>query len=155
MTTIAFDGQYLAADKRSTLCGTRSRVTKIRRGKDGTLVGVAGTSALAEDIFAWLLDGAERPPEQSENGFCSVIEITPEGRIFKHERVGRYEIEDGFFAIGSGAAFALASMACGRSAIEAVEVATMFDTATGDGINAYELGNPRFKYSSTPRRKKV
>ena len=48
-------------------------------------------------------------------------------------------MEGPFCAIGSGRDFALAAMALGHSAIEAVTVAGRFDTASGNGFDALPL----------------
>lgn len=140
MTTIAWDGTTLAGDKRATFGSIRTTVTKIRRGPKGNLVGISGTFSLSEPIFDWLLHGAERPEAQGEkNDFCGIIEITPDGRCFKHERHGCFRIEDPFFAVGTGSDFAIAAMALGHSAAEAVALAARFDTNTGDGIDTLGL----------------
>jgi 20S proteasome alpha/beta subunit len=140
MTTIAWDGVTLASDKRANLDGSRLTVTKIRRGRSGNLVGVSGTFALAEDVFAWLCNGGLRPIGQAtDRVWCPTIEITKDGQIYRHEQWGRFLIEDRFYAVGSGADFARAAMALGKTAVEAVELASRFDTSTGDGIDLLAL----------------
>lgn len=137
MTTVAWDGRTLAADKRATVSGIRSTVTKVARGPNGNMVGLAGTLALFEDVIAWLCHGGERPESQDDkHEWCSVLEIDPQGRCWKHERSGRYLIEDRMAAIGTGGDFALAAMALGKTAAEAVQLASRFDTRTGDGVDA-------------------
>jgi hypothetical protein len=140
VTTIAWDGEAMAADKRANVSGSRITVSKIRRGRDGNLVGIAGSMALFEDIFAWLCEGEKRPEAQGEKGdWCEVLEVTAEGRVFRHERLGRFEVQDKQYAVGSGSDFARAAMACGMSAAEAVKLAARFDTATGDGVESMPL----------------
>jgi hypothetical protein len=140
MTTIAWDGTTLAGDKRATAGTVHHTITKVRRGETGNLVGYAGNCALGEQVFAWLCEGGERPDGQfDKNDFCQVIEITPEGHCLKHERYGSFRIEDPFFAVGSGADFALMAMACGKTAVEAVQLTGRFDTNTGNGIDVLTL----------------
>ena len=140
MTTIAWDGHTLAADKRVTVSGVRSTVTKIARGRKGNLVGCAGTAALFEGVMEAVLNGTPMPEGQHERSdWCSVLEITPDGECWKHERHGRYRIEDGFAAIGTGSDFALAAMHLGKSAADAVMVAARFDTRTGDGVDTLTI----------------
>lgn len=141
---MAWDGKTLAADKRATIGGVRTTVTKIRRGKAGNLVGVSGSAAMIESIFAWLCDGAHKPEGQDDRSdWCGIIEIDPQGRCYKHERWGRFLVEAPFFAVGSGADFALMAMELGRGAAEAVELTARFDTGTGDGVDLLELEAPR------------
>lgn len=133
----------MASDKRANLSGVRMTVTKIRRGEAGNLVGVAGTAALTEDIFHWLCEGGERPEGQGEKSdWCAILEITPEGVIYRHERLGRIRVEDAQYAVGSGADFARAAMAMGATAAEAIKLASKFDTATGDGVDVLHLNPP-------------
>lgn len=143
MTTIAWDGATMAADKRANIGGVRLTITKIRRGRDGNLVGIAGAAALFEELFAWLCDGAPRPDAQSEKGdWAEVLEVDPEGRVWRHERLGRFLVEDRCYAIGSGGAVARAAMELGCDAAAAVRMAARFDTSTGDGIDAMPLHGP-------------
>jgi hypothetical protein len=140
MTTIAWDGEVMAADKRANVAGSRITVTKIRRGRGGNLVGIAGNVSLFEDIFGWLCDGEKRPDAQGEKGdWCEVLEVTADREVFRHERLGRFQIEDKQYAIGSGGDFARSAMACGLSAVDAVRMASRFDTATGDGVTSLPL----------------
>ena len=157
MTTVAWDGKTLAADKRATIGGTRTTITKLRRGKGGNLVGVSGTASLMEAIFAWLCDGGKKPEAQEDRSdWCGVIEIDPDGRCFKHERWGKFQIEAPYFAVGSGSDLALAAMSLGCDAAKAVEVASQFDTASGDGVDALHLAAAKpAKPAKAPRRATV
>lgn len=140
MTTVAWDGTTLAADRRCTIDGVRSSFSKVRRGRSGNLVGAAGPAALVEAVLDWLCDGAPRPESQSDPAdFCDVLEIGPDGACYRHERLGRIRLLDAFAAIGSGKDFAVTAMHLGRDAAEAVEIASLFDTATGDGVEALRL----------------
>lgn len=114
----------------------RTVVTKVRRGPKGNLVGVCGMAAMIEDIFAWLCDGAERPAGMATDDACGVIEISPDGACWKHEQHGRFRVEAPFFAVGSGADFALMAMELGKGAAEAVSLSARFDTGTGDGVDS-------------------
>lgn len=49
------------------------------------------------------------------------------------------EIEDKFFASGSGRDFAMAAMHLGLNAVEAVKVACLFDVNCGNGIDQLEI----------------
>lgn len=141
MTTIAWDGKVLAADKRMVHAGLYATVTKIRR-IGGLLVAAAGDFDSAQEMFAWIEAGrvpADFPSIQKESDRYVGILIIEGGKVFKYERSAiPFEIEEPYFAIGSGRDFALAAMACGRTAVEAVEVAALFDVGTGNGVDWME-----------------
>lgn len=142
MTVIAWDGKTLAADRRVEHGGVISVSTKIRR--IGTLlVGVSGNFSAGLAMFDWIEKG-RKPEDYPEvqkkyddySCGCLVIE---NGRIFKYES-GPFplEFEQTFFAIGSGREFATAAMYCGKTAREAVEIASLFDSGCGNGVDVLE-----------------
>lgn len=141
MTVIAWDGKTLAADKRACNGTLRSVTTKIRRvGKD--LVGYTGDASEGEELLAWFRFGAD--PEKfpahlrsDSQHWARLVVVTPKREVLVFER-GPHPVvfEDRFFAAGSGRDFALAAMHLGKSATEAVEVASVFDTSCGDGMDA-------------------
>ncbi|OBR52335.1 hypothetical protein A6456_10570 [Paraburkholderia tropica] len=50
-----------------------------------------------------------------------------------------FQMEDPFHAIGSGRDFAMAAMWLGKTAVQAVHVASQFCSGCGMGIDALEL----------------
>ena len=66
--------------------------------------------------------------------------IGPDKSIRKWER-SPYPLKfhDEQFAIGSGRDFALAAMYLGKTAAQAVEVACVFDSGCGNGVDAMAL----------------
>ena len=139
MTTIAWDGSTLAGDRRGNSCGLAYEVTKVRRTADGRLLGFTGEIGLGTLMLDWLDKGGTRPAAQDSDRWVTVLEIDPDGTCWCHGRDTRWKVEQPFFAIGSGRDFALAAMALGRGAAEAVEVAARFDTGTGNGVDALTL----------------
>jgi hypothetical protein len=139
MTTIAWDGTTLAADKRATTSGMIFTVTKIFRVR-GCLVGAAGDFDRIMESIAWFAAGADPaklpPHHRSNDDFVGLLVIWPNGLIEKYERGPvPYKIESPFFAIGSGRDFAMAAMHMGRNSVEAVEVALALDSGSGNGID--------------------
>lgn len=139
MTVIVWDGKSLAADRRAEAGGVISTITKIRR-IDGLLVGVAGNLCAGLLMFDWIAKG--RKPEdypevqkKYDDGSCGCLVIEG-GRVFKYESGPiPLEFEQSFFAIGSGREFAIAAIHCGKTAREAVEIASLFDTGCGNGVD--------------------
>jgi len=143
MTTIAWDGKTLAADKRATHGGLIFTVTKIFRIR-GYLVGASGDFDRIMETIAWFSDGADPakvpPHSRSNDEYVGMLVIGPGGLIEKYERGPLpYRIESKLHAIGSGRDFAMAAMYLGKTAIEAVEVATALDTGTGNGVDTLML----------------
>ena len=146
MTVIAWDGKTLAADKRASSDGLILTVTKIRRVK-GLLVGVAGNMSSGVAMMNWLAGRRKTFPtcQSSQEDWAQVLVIDGT-RILTFEQTPiPVEFEDRFFAIGSGRAYALAAMHCGRSAREAIEIACQYDNGCGNGVDTLTLIKPRGK----------
>ncbi len=149
MTTIAWDGRTLAGDRRGNAAGMAYEVCKLRRTGDGRLLGFSGDIGVGMLMLDWLDRGGARPPQQDTERWATVLEITPDGACWCHGRDARWRIEQPFFAIGSGRDFALAAMALGRTAAEAVDLAARFDTGTGNGVDALALeGAPALRVAA-------
>lgn len=113
-------------------------VSKFRRVGKG-IVGAAGDW---DDILKFWEFIEGKPPKESglnDDSELEGIELHPDG-IFMYAASGkRYRIKDEFFAIGSGAPYAIGAMAMGASPEEAVALASRFDPATGGEIEVIPL----------------
>lgn len=145
MTTIAWDGVSLAADKMSNSQGTISTVTKIWRISNH-LIGGSGNFSSIMSLRNWFSNGCikdEWPECQKDKDRCStLLVITPDGKIqlYDHDPYP-CEIEDVFHAIGGGRDFAMGAMEMGASAHQAVMAASRWDTGTGNGVDVLSLRN--------------
>lgn len=142
MTTIAWDGKTLAADKRSS-CGTLIvTTTKIRR-VGAALVGWTGDQDAGELMAKWFADGADPakwPEHQKDKEMWSrLIVVDASGARFYERLPVAIAVEDRFAAWGSGRDFAYAAMYLGESARKAVEIACVFDSGSGNGIDELSL----------------
>jgi ATP-dependent protease HslVU (ClpYQ) peptidase subunit len=95
-------------------------------------------------MIAWFQAGEKAedfPKEQRDkDDWAPLLVIRENGKIHKYERTPYpLKYQDKQFAIGSGRDFALAAMACGKTASEAVEVASMFDSNCGNGVDTLRL----------------
>lgn len=143
MTTVAWDGKTLAADKLATSSGMRITVTKLFRAR-GCLVAAAGDLDRINESVAWFAAGADpknMPPyARDNNDYVGMLVIEKDGSILKYERSAvPFKIESPFMAIGSGRDYAMAAMHLGKSASEAVAVAIALDCNSGNGIDTMEL----------------
>ncbi len=142
MTTIAWDGMTLAADRQATVGNAVFMVNKLHR-HGGVMLAYCGDSDSGEEMLAWFKAGAKPedfPSNQRDNDRFAPLVAISAGEILRFERTPhpvRYPPQK--FAMGSGRDFALAAMHCGKSAAEAVEVAALFDPGTGFGVDTMEL----------------
>lgn len=144
MTTIAWDGTRLAADKRSTNSGLHRAVTKIRC-IHGNFYAGAGSFSEINELMAWVEAGCNPDTfpavQRDPTRYNPMMFVTPEKKVYLYEMTPYpIHIENKQYAIGSGRDYALAAMACGRDAIEAVHLAAMFDINTGNGVDHMEFG---------------
>lgn len=143
MTVIAWDGKFLAADKRAYDNGTVFTTTKILRVK-GHLIGSTGDNDSGIALKEWFKNGADpdKWPEcqKDKDRYCRFIVITPTGKIMDYCREPFPTIiEDEFYAWGSGGDSALGAMAMGASARKAVEIACNHESGCGNGITVLRL----------------
>ena len=146
MTTIAWDGYRLSADKRSNAGNMMNTVTKVRKltagPHAGGLVGGSGDMTTVMEMFAWLEAGAvpEKLPEAQKKDFAEMIVVTREKKVLVYENSAYpIHIENTQYAGGSGRAYALAGMKMGLPAPAAVALASEFDPGTGNGIDTLSL----------------
>lgn len=143
MTIIAWDGKTLAADKLASYGSMARTTTKIFRIRD-CLVGYSGDQTFGEQMLAWFKRG-ENPDDfpasqRDKDDWISLLVIRPGGAIHIYERTPYpLSFEDIQYAIGSGREFAIAAMYCGKSAVDAVLIASMLDTGCGQGVDELTL----------------
>jgi hypothetical protein len=142
VTTIAWDGKTLAADRLCSSNGVRRTFCKIH---DCGAYYYAGAGAL-EDVIRiaeWIRGGAkaEDRPDLDEGGGWGLAIDRPTGHVFHvtGKRVVLARFLDAHHAEGSGRDFALSAMALGMSAVDAVKHAARFDIGTGDDVDSVEL----------------
>lgn len=140
MTTVAWDGETLAADTHSETT-VRLKMHKLYRLANEDLFAAAGSVQEMLAVLGWL-NGGEMPT--ALENFEGLI-ITKMGAERLGERLMRVPSLEPFCALGSGAHFAIAAMACGKNAVEAVRIAARFDPGTGGAIDALRIRKARGK----------
>ena len=142
MTTIVCNRRSMAADKRiSDSGGAAFMTTKIHR-INGSLIGFCGNAEQAMQFIEWRRNPGAKP---SFNEACfEALELTAAGELlwWGSEMIA-LQIEDGYFAIGSGASFALGAMAMGASPNKAIRIASQYDSATGAEVQTMTIGGKR------------
>jgi len=144
MTTIAWDGKHLAADRQVTWHNQKlGETTKaVKRKKDGALCATSGSTPMGEAFKKWFLAGEKgKPPLMKIDGeIVSAVIIYPGPTLVHHSDVGRCVVETDLFAMGSGEDYALGAMAAGKTAAEAVVIASRFNVNTNSNVDVLELG---------------
>lgn len=147
MTTVAYAKGIMAADTQMTFGdATKARVSKIVRLTDGSLFACAGSQSQNARLKAWALEGfiPENRPRFGPKAEVEALLIKPDGTIWYYDGSAIPDkLEDKFYAIGSGGAYALGAMACGRSAAQAVRIAARYDSTTSEPIDKMELQCPK------------
>lgn len=139
MTVIAWDGSVLAADKQATNAGLKMTATKLRK-INGCICAATGDWDRAQSLYEWFARGAKPEDfpdfQKTDDGFVGMVVVHPDNTVVKYERAPYpYTIEDKLFAVGSGRDFALGAMATGANAIQAVHIASRFDSGCGMGVD--------------------
>lgn len=143
MTVIAYRAGVLASDSRVTN-GTDimpGGMVKIMRLEDGTLVGACGSAVGIHALFEWAQGTRKtKPPRVCKHAY--MIMVSPDGSsITQMEGRHPYTLKDtgGYYADGSGAAFALGAMHHGATAVEAVSAAIEHNAGCGGEVQVLHL----------------
>ena len=150
MTTICYRDGIMAADTRaysghSTPIGLKR---KIYKRADGALIGVSTNApGLSELVGEWFLDDKNRDlePQLGHEQGIDAIEVDAHGNVFVyHDSMNPTgPLQAPFFAVGSGANYAIGALTLGATALEAVDVAIEHDVWSGGPVNALEHGRPK------------
>jgi ATP-dependent protease HslVU (ClpYQ) peptidase subunit len=141
MSTVAWDGKTLAADRQATWGNTPVLTKKIARVKYKThwyLVGWAGNEADGLRFVAHFTQKGltQRPPLADKT---TIIVVSRVGVWVETEADVSNVMEEGKWALGSGGDFALGAMHAGATAEQAIEIASRLDVYTGMGVDAIQL----------------
>ena len=135
MTTIAWDGQHLAADKQM---GGRLRTGKIFPLGDGQYLAGAGDFCQIVEIATWIMQGAleQAKPSLPDEMSSELLIVHPDGTAYwlTWPYLRKVKLNEPFASLGSGGEYALGALAMGATAKQAVQIATRYDPHTGGGI---------------------
>lgn len=138
MTTVAWDGKTLAADRRMASWQDTCKLFKL---KDGRVLAGAGFMDELHEVAAWLDGGGdERDKPVTADGDNATDYLLLDGAKLYWltcPYLRPIEVRDDMAAIGSGFKYALGAMQAGKTAAEAVAIAARFDPNTGGGIDVY------------------
>lgn len=157
MTTIAYKDGIMACDSCWTIGDAHATsLTKINRLASGGLLGQAGVNDSREMVtFLDKIKNERQLPTRRallelRLEFGGII-VLPNGAVYKvtcredplnyNDEVGFTPISRRISAVGSGAHFALGAMAAGKTAREAVKIATEFDINSRSPIHSMRLNS--------------
>lgn len=151
MTTIAFDGRFLASDGRATAGGmiTNKNTQKIFPIKmsanglevNGLLAGAGSFEAIClikKHLETYDLFDAELIPELGPE-YADALVILETGEVYTLERKLVPMTQEVPCSIGSGSPYAMAAMIAGKSAPAAVEVAKELDCYSGGLVRVFDV----------------
>ena len=150
MTTIAarVSTGEIAAD--SMVCGDDSfyLVEKLRRGKN-SVYGACGDWDKCLKMLQVLESGGELDSDID----VTVLELRSDGKdngLWVYEgTIIPARIKNDFWAIGTGANYAIAAMHLGASPTEAVKIACLYDTSSHEPVDTMRLGGTRGRSKNT------
>ena len=143
MSVIAWDGKTMVADRQVSYGNMIGSADKARRVESAefdavALVGCTGDAMLIIPMFEWIEGGCD--PDSfpkaitPESDFMALVVMSSGSTLVFGTSPHPVFQDPGIFAIGSGRDFAMAAMYLGKSAREAVEVASHFDITCGCGV---------------------
>lgn len=145
LTTIAWNGRYLAADRLHCTGGMpHYEATKLLR-VDSYVYASAGPSAWFQAWIDWARTGADPygqlPVTGLEGHQGSFIRLDLDKRICEMMdfRLPYFAPAGPFWGWGSGADYALGAMQVGATPMEAVQAAGCWDSGTGGAVDLFDL----------------
>lgn len=142
MTTITARDGVMAGDSRITdgddndtgfvVSGSERKIFRLR---DGRLFGGSGDSEEIDILKLSLKKNHFTPHLSHVNG----IVIFPDKTTFLYQGKLWTKIREPFYAIGSGAGYAMAAMYAGADAIEACKIGAMMDPFSGGRIRHLKI----------------
>lgn len=142
MTTVAWDGKTLAADRRVTYGSVPLVRRKVFRicGPDGRryLLGFSGQDYALALLLFWMRHPHSPPPKILHDDHINALLVNERNQIFAMSNTALVwcPIRASFYGIGSGGDHAEGAMAAGATAREAVRIAMRFDVHSGGGVDS-------------------
>lgn len=132
MTTIAWDGEMIAADSLARSSQFDRHVNKIFTIKPGLYFAGCGDWQDCLAVAKYLSDPMNKEPELEDDFKGIIIEdgicYTVESKLIKDQ------VKEKHYSIGSGASHAIVAMFLGQTAGEALHTTMKFDADTGGTI---------------------
>ena len=150
MTTVAANKTTIASDLQFTYGQTRfkgkTKIFEFPKEKaqfvlktDRAYAGVSGNADQIASLVEWLHDG-EPHSKVPKLRNLELLVLTGDGRLYLGKGLSAFlQVDEPFWAIGSGMDFAIGAMRQGATPLEAVKVAAKSDVNTGLGFQEFKL----------------
>ena len=144
MTTIVASKKHrtMVADRKVTDTAASMRYhTKKLRAIGSSIVGCAGDSSAISKFVRWLEAGAPQDgrPKFDRDATLAALLMNEKGLFIFDTECEPDEIEQDFYAVGSGGAAAMAAMFMGASPKKAAEIAAKVDVNTEGPFDILKL----------------
>jgi len=145
VSVIAWDGQYLAVDRRCNTGDTTSTVIKSERLEDtGEVMAFVGLIAEGLALMDWYKRGADPdkyPELQNDAENNAVLVVASKDGVREYGFGAPFPVVqiDPYLAWGSGKDVALGALAMGATAEQAVNIASRLVTTCGNGVDVYKV----------------
>ncbi len=148
ITTIAVNQECIAGDKQCTYGSTKllikSKIYELSEAGCANfnakkiLVGFCGNVDSIGDAIHWLNNPTEKEPKVKK---LQILMLNNKKEIWWSTNSVRnfMRVDQKYFALGTGADYAISAMQLGKSPIEAVKLASQHDIYTGMGFNELTL----------------
>lgn len=136
MSVVTYRDNMMVADSRAYSGSHRPIGNKLKLAAldDGSVVGVvSGTVGLTEAIIKWIKSpDTEDFPSDGETSFDALV-VNPQGEatFYSDTPYPSGPLKADYFAIGTGASYALGAMAHGATAAQACAIAARHDPLSG------------------------
>jgi hypothetical protein len=148
MTTIAANLKAMAADRFVTYAPSYNGSSKLWIAK-GAVWGAAGNVGHISAFKAWTMGKGKRPvvvdPEDTDAARLEILQLSPEGLFLWVNDDAPDAVKEPFYAIGSGAGYAIGALSMQSSLEQAVEVAAKWDSGTRLPFDMISLGSLKRK----------
>lgn len=142
MTTIAFDGMSLAADRGSWSGGFHQRAKKVHRvtAPDGRkfLAALLGNAAFASDVLRWIRGGPHPGAclDADKEYDCAVV-VDERGRVWRlsAHRLTYREQSGRLHSAGAGQEIAMGALMAGADAVKAVRITMQVSDYAARGVD--------------------
>lgn len=144
MTTIAWDGESLAADRAAWSGGCKYRVRKVHKithGDSTFLVAMCGDGSFAELVVRWMRGGAHPGAYPNTDNITIAIVIDERRRIWRldAQKLSYSRVLEKKHATGAGQDFAIGALEAGASSKQAIQIAIKRSDYAGLGVDVVKF----------------
>lgn len=144
MTTIAWDGECLAADRAAWSGAFKYRVKKVHKiTRDGRtfLVAMCGDGAFAELVLRWMRGGDHPGLYPNADNITIGVVVDEKRRVWRldAQKMSYSRVLEKIHATGGGQDFAIGALEAGASAKQAIQISMKRSDYAGLGVDVVKF----------------